>query len=131
MPKTFFSSLLLLLLLLFAFALQAGAAPLPAPARSEVEALLSALEKSGCEFNRNGSWYSGAEAKNHLLRKLDYLEGKNLVQTAEQFIERGASSSSSSGKAYLVRCGNTAAVESRKWLEMQLGVLRAAGRGGK
>src|SRR6185369_7563735 len=75
-----------------------NAAPLPPAARAEVDALMNRLQSSGCEFNRNGSWYSGAEAKAHLLKKLDYLEGKDLVKTAEQFIAKGASTSSSSGK---------------------------------
>jgi hypothetical protein len=102
-----------------------GAAPLPASARAEVDALLSHLQASGCEFNRNGSWYAGADAKAHLLKKLDYLEGKDLVKTAEQFIERGASGSSMSGKPYLVRCAGKAPVESAKWLTAELRQVRA------
>src|SRR6478735_2706597 len=101
------------------------AAPLPPPVRAEIDALLARLQSSGCEFNRNGSWYSGAEAKTHLLRKLDYLEGKDLVNSAEQFIERGASGRSSSGKPYLVRCAGTAPVESRQWLGAELKAGRA------
>ena len=104
----------------------AGAAPLPAPARAEVDALLTRLQAYGCEFNRNGSWYAGAEAKVHLLKKLDYLEGKAMVTTAEQFIERGASGSSMSGKPYLVRCAGKAPVESAKWLTAELQAIRAA-----
>jgi hypothetical protein len=111
-----------------AFTVSLNAAPLPAPAHAEVEALLLNLEKSGCQFNRNGSWYSGADARAHLQQKLDYLEGKGLVQTSEQFIEKGASSSSMSGKAYLVRCGTAAPVESRRWLETQLSAQRAAAK---
>lgn len=103
----------------------AGAAPLPAPARAEVDALLTRLQSSGCEFNRNGSWYAGADAKAHLLKKLDYLEGKDLVKTAEQFIARGASGSSMSGKPYLVRCAGKAPVESAQWLTAELQALRA------
>ena len=70
--------------LALATCLAATATPLPPAARAEVDALLARLQSSGCEFNRNGSWHSGAEAKAHLLKKLDYLEGKNLVTTAEQ-----------------------------------------------
>jgi hypothetical protein len=103
-----------------------GATPLPAPARAEVDALLNGLQSSGCEFNRNGSWHSGTDAKAHLLKKLDYLERKDLVKTAEQFIERGASGSSVSGKPYLVRCAGKAPVESAKWLTAELQTLRAA-----
>lgn len=78
----------LVLTSLLALASVANAAPLPATARAEVDALLTRLQSSGCQFNRNGSWHAGAEARAHLLKKLDYLERKNLVQTAEQFIER-------------------------------------------
>ena len=92
------------------------AAPTPAPVRAEIDAVLGRLQASGCEFNRNGSWYKAAEAKTHLLRKLEYLEGNTTLQSTEQFIELGASTSSLSGQPYLVKCGNTAPVESKKWL---------------
>lgn len=109
-----------------ALATPANAAPLPPAARAEVDALMNRLQASGCEFNRNGSWYSGAEAKAHLLKKLDALEGKNLVATTEQFIDRGASTSSMSGQPYLVRCAGKAAVESGPWLKAELQAVRAA-----
>jgi len=104
------------------------AAAVAPPARAEIDALLHALEKSGCEFNRNGAWHPAADAKRHLARKLEYLEGRNAVQSAEQFIDLAGSTSSTSGQAYLVKCGNAAPVESRKWLASQLSVIRAAGR---
>ncbi|MFN3302624.1 MAG: DUF5329 domain-containing protein [Roseateles sp.] len=112
-------------LLLLTLTSLANAAPLPPAARAEVDALLTRLQSSGCEFNRNGSWYSGTEAKGHLLKKLDYLEGKDMVKTAEQFIARGASGSSMSGKPYLVRCAGQAPVESAQWLTAELQALRA------
>jgi len=114
------------LLLLFTSSLIA--APLDPAVRAEIDALLSSLEKSGCEFNRNGSWYSAAKAKAHLLLKLDYLEGKNAVRSTEQFIDLGAATSSVSGKPYLVRCGNAAPIESKKWLTTRLAALRSSGR---
>jgi hypothetical protein len=119
---------LLTVLLTCALAAAAAAAPLPPAARTEVDALLSKLEASGCQFSRNGTWYSSAEARSHLLRKLTYLEGRGAVQTAEQFIELAASRSSSSGKPYHVKCGTEAAVESRLWLSKQLAVMRASAR---
>ncbi len=103
----------------------ATAAPLPAPARAEVDALLARLQSSGCQFNRNGTWYSGAEAKAHLQRKMEYLEKKDMVRSAEQFIELGAAASSSSGKPYMVRCGADAAIESKAWLGAELKAIRA------
>jgi hypothetical protein len=91
----------LLLALPLALLLQAaGAAPLPAAARAEIDALLARLQASGCEFNRNGSWHAGADARAHLLKKLDVMASRGLVASAEQFIERGAASSSMSGQPY-------------------------------
>ncbi len=119
------SILFLSALAALALPVNASAAPLPAPARAEVDALLVQLQSSGCEFNRNGTWHNATDAKAHLLRKLDYLEGKNLVQSAEQFIEQGASSSSMSGKSYEVRCGATPAVPSQRWLLERLKTIRA------
>jgi len=104
----------------------AQATPLPPAVRAEIDALLTSLERSGCEFNRNGAWHTGSEAKTHLLRKLQYLEDKNAVGTTEQFIERGAAASSSTGKPYLVRCPGAAPVESKQWLTVRLAATRAA-----
>ena len=83
------------------------------------------LQGSGCQFNRNGSWYSGGEARDHLLQKLDYLERKDMVHSSEQFIALGASESSMSGKPYLVRCGSAAPVESKQWLSAELLAMRS------
>lgn len=105
------------------------ASPTTVPIKAEIEALLASLQASGCQFNRNGSWYTGAEAKDHLLRKLEYLEGKGTVQSTEQFIELAASRSSASGKPYQVRCGSESPMESGLWLTRQLSIIRpVAGR---
>ena len=87
---------------------------------------MSRLEASGCEFNRNGIWHTATEARSHLLRKLKYLEDKGMVQSAEQFIELAATSSSMSGQPYLVRCDNGAPVPSGTWLRTQLQKVRQA-----
>ena len=105
------------------------ASPTSAPVRAEIDAVLAKLQSSGCQFDRNGSWYSSSEAKNHILRKLDYLEGKTTIQSTEQFIELAASKSSSSGKPYHVKCGTEAALESQQWLNKQLLVIRASAKG--
>ena len=101
-----------------------SAGSVAAPVRAEIDALLGKLQASGCQFNRNGTWHSGAEAKEHLLRKFDYLERRGAVDSTEKFIELAASRSSTSGKAYFVKCGGEAPVESRRWLLKQLAVIR-------
>lgn len=103
----------------------ADAAPAAPAVRTEILSLLQRLQDSGCEFNRNGSWYSGAEARGHLLKKLDYLESHDAkIGRSEDFIQQAASGSSMSGKPYLVRCGATPPVESKTWLTQELTKLR-------
>lgn len=102
------------------------AAPVSVTIRAEVEALLSRLQSSGCQFNRNGSWYSGEEAKTHLMRKLKYFEGRNNIQSTEQFIQFAATSSSVSGALYLVKCGNAPELPSQQWLTTELAEIRSA-----
>lgn len=93
----------------------------------EVDALLTRLGASNCEFNRNGSWYPGAEARAHLQKKLDYLQGKGRINTTEDFIRLAASGSSVSGQPYQVRCPGRPAVPSEQWLQQQLQAVRGGG----
>ena len=73
-------ALFVALTLLAAFA---QATPLPPAARTEIAALLNVLAQSDCEFYRNGNWYAGAKAASHLQRKLDYLNKRDLISSAE------------------------------------------------
>jgi hypothetical protein len=118
----------LLFLLTCTFVAAGTAAPLSPAARTEIDGLMSRLEASGCEFSRNGTWYPATDAKAHLLRKLKYLEDRGAVQTTEQFIELAASSSSTTGQLYLVKCGGSASVQSGAWLRSELQILRSAAR---
>src|SRR5215475_12569964 len=119
---------LLIFLLTWIFVAASTAAPLSAAARAEIDGLMSRLEASGCEFNRNGTWHTATEAKSHLLRKLKYLEDRSAVRSAEEFIELAASSSSTTGQPYLVKCGSNAPVRSGTWLLSQLQAMRASAR---
>jgi hypothetical protein len=100
----------------------AFAAPSPA-AKKEIGQLMDALSRSGCQFQRNGSWYDAAEARAHLQRKYDYLLKKDKVDTAEQFIQRAASESSMSGRAYRVKCQGREQ-DASAWFGGQLRKLR-------
>jgi hypothetical protein len=121
---------LLLFVVIVMLAAAVHATSVSPAARAEIDALLSRLEASSCTFNRSGTWYPATEAKSHLLRKLKYLEDRGMVRSTEQFIELAGSSSSTTGKPYLVKCGGGAAVESGTWLRSQLDVLRSSGRAG-
>ena len=116
---------ILLVLALPAMAVPARAAPSPVASR-EIAGLMQALGASHCEFNRNGRWYDAARARAHLQRKYEYLLKKNLVDSAEQFIERAASRSSFSDKAYRVRCPGGPEQDSAAWFRAQLRQLRGS-----
>ncbi|MBV1776352.1 DUF5329 domain-containing protein [Burkholderiaceae bacterium DAT-1] len=93
--------------------------------KSEIPYLLNYLKQSGCQFNRNGTWYAAAEAVDHLNQKYDYLLKKGMLATTEDFITKAASESSMSGKPYHVKCAGAAEVESGPWLRAVLGKYRA------
>jgi hypothetical protein len=93
-------------------------------ARQEIAHLLDFVGRSGCQFERNGSWHDGAEARAHIERKYRYLLRKQLVGTTEDFIALAASKSSVSGEPYQVKCG-TQQVASGRWMADQLKQLRA------
>lgn len=96
----------------------------PEPVRAEITHLMATVEKSQCKFNRNGSWYDARAAREHLQKKFDYLDKKDMVTTTESFIERGASTSSMSGKPYEMQCGSAKAVTSAAWLTEELNRYR-------
>jgi Family of unknown function (DUF5329) len=114
-----------LLLVAITIAMPVRAAPSP-QAQREIDALIAGLGASGCAFERNGRWYDAKTAQAHLQKKYDYLRKRDMADTAELFIERGASVSSISGKPYRVRCPGRAAEPSAQWFRQQLQALRAA-----
>lgn len=71
-------------------------------AEAEIEYLLHYVEESGCLFIRNDGEHDSPSAASHL--RLKYSRGKRYVNSAEQFIDRLASESSWTGKAYQVSC---------------------------
>lgn len=121
--KSGFHHAALVLLLGATAASSADAAPTPA-ARAEIEQLMAQLADSGCEFQRNGEWHPGPEARKHLERKYAYLLKKDLVHSSEDFIERAATRSSLSGQPYQVRCGPGVSA-SDDWLRTVLGRIRS------
>lgn len=94
--------------------------------KQEIEHLFTFLETSGCQFNRNGSWHSAAEAAAHIRKKYTYLLKKKMLTDAESFIEKAASESSFSGKPYLVKCEGKSDTTSAAWFKYELDRYRAA-----
>lgn len=111
------------LMALASIASTARATP-PPPAAREIEQLIAALGASGCEFQRNGRWHDAAHAQAHLRKKYAWLRKRDLVDSAEDFIQGAGSKSSVTGRAYLVRCPGRPAVTSGAWLRARLVQIR-------
>lgn len=91
--------------------------------RLEVNVLLSYVENSGCQFYRNGTWSDAKTAQTHLRDKYNYLVARNRINSAEDFIDLAATSSSLTGLAYKVKC-HEETVSSNQWLRNELSRLR-------
>jgi hypothetical protein len=97
----------------------ATAAP-PTSASEDIQYLLDAIERSGCEFYRNGSWYAAAEARSHLASKYREVDKKQPVRSAQDFIDWVGTRSSMSGEPYRVRCPGSDAMTSAEWFRRAL-----------
>ena len=96
-------------------------------AHQEIDHLFVYLKGSGCQFSRNGSWYTPREAVDHINGKYQYLIHHDMVNTAEDFIKYAATESRWSGKPYLVKCGDGAAQETGPWFRAELQKFRKVG----
>ena len=117
--------------LLFALTVMVGPAMIPAAratappvAEVEINYLLGLIERSGCEFFRNGTWYNAQRAQAHLRAKYEALAASNQIRTTEDFIEKAASNSSISGQPYLISCGGSAAMPTSHWFGAALAQYR-------
>ncbi len=90
----------------------------------EIHYLIEFVRGSGCTFHRNGTDYPSGEAAEHL--QLKYRRGARYADTAEHFIDRLASESSWSGKAYTVTCEGVSE-PSASWLHRALDQYREGG----
>lgn len=103
----------------------AFAAEISDTTRREVSLVLTRVAQSGCEFYRSGSWYSAAEARDHLERKYRYLVARQMIATAEDFVALAGTRSSMTDEAYAIRCRGGAPQPSAVWLTSELHSLRA------
>ncbi len=92
---------------------------------TEIEYLIDAIGDSNCVFIRNGKRHTAVEAEDHI--RMKYKRGRRYAATAEQFIERLASSSSMSRKPYMMDCPGEQIVPSGDWLAAQLSAYRDRG----
>lgn len=105
----------------------ASAATEAASSPAEIQYLLRAIEQSGCDFYRNGSWHAAADARAHLARKYEAAQKHTPLHSADDFIEQVASRSSATGEPYRVRCSGEPVVTSGTWFRQVLARYRQAG----
>jgi len=115
-----------LIALILALASQQGALAGPVPAAAaEIGYLLDYVGRSGCEFYRNGAWHDPAAAQSHLRDKYEALAARGQIATADEFIEKVATKSMLSGKAYKVKCAGGREIPTSEWLWQALVGYRA------
>lgn len=90
-------------------------------ATTETIELLHRVEQSGCTFLRNGSKHDAREAADHLRSKIKRA-GKRM--TTEQFIQKIASKSSSTGEPYHIVTADGKHMTSEDWFLEQLADIR-------
>jgi hypothetical protein len=107
------------LVLLLAASIPAAAADASADETKKIEALIAHIEGlADAKFIRNGIEYDAKTAGAFLRGKWD--TNKVKIKTAEDFIERVATKSSTSGKPYLIRFTDGKELKSGEYLREQL-----------
>ncbi|HEY6050120.1 MAG TPA: DUF5329 family protein [Thermoanaerobaculia bacterium] len=95
------------------------AAKRPPAEQKKIDWLIEQVGQSKATFIRNGTGYDAAKAVSHLKFKL--LMAGARVQTAKDFVEGVASSSSETGQPYLIRLPGAAAPSPmHDWLMAKL-----------
>ena len=115
-------TLFLMCSVLISLLLPSGAkAELSPAAKSEIAHLLNYVEKSGCEFCRNGTWYKDTKpVREHMEQKLKYFGDRGRINSAEDFITWAATKSEMSGKPYLVKHKDGVSIPTSMWLTEEL-----------
>jgi hypothetical protein len=103
--------------LLLVFALQ-PAVTLASLMDEEIDYLISAVGKGGCAFIRNGNKFTGRDARAHLKSKRR--RNAHIIDSTEEFIEKIASQSATSGKPYLISCRGENQQNARDWFTAML-----------
>jgi hypothetical protein len=103
------------------------AAALPPAEEKQIEAMIAAVERmTGATFIRNGRPYEAAAAAEFLRRKWRLREAD--VRSVEDFIDKIASSSSTTGQPYLIRFSDGSEIPCSAVLRTELSKLRKNGQ---
>lgn len=111
-----------LLALLLGFAALAHAAPSAAEQKLIDALILRVSQMKTMTFMRNGKAHDADDAAKHMRAKFDHF--KDEIATAEDFIDRCASRSEMTGKAYQVKMPNGSLKDAKEFLNAELRTLR-------
>ena len=92
----------------------------------EINQLISAVGRNGCAFIRNGEKYRGRAARDHLRSKRELNE--QIITTTEDFIQKIASASSTTGEPYLIQCRGQEERTVNEWFSTLLEQNRTASK---
>ncbi len=84
----------------------------------EIDYLIASVGRSGCTFVRNDRRYSGRDAREHLQSKRR--RNAQLIDSTQDFIEKIASESSTSGRPYLISCRGQQQQNANEWFKALL-----------
>ena len=113
------STALVFVLTVSVSAISAAEPPISQAERQKIEALIQTVEKlGGATFIRNDRSYDAASAARFLRGK--WRSRENEVRSAEDFIKKVASFSSTTGKPYLIRFRDGREMPSAAFLREQL-----------
>lgn len=94
---------------------------------SEIQHLLNYVSETTCQYERNGDFYNGVEARKHIERKYKYFLKD--IKTAEDFIRLSATQSTMSKKKYEIHCAGHKTIKSSAWLLNELAIYRLSTKG--
>ena len=80
----------------------------------QIDQLIEAIEKSECQFIRNGKSHTPSESVSHIRKK--YAHFKDDIDSVHRFIELSASKSLITGRSYQIQCQNSDPVPSSRLL---------------
>lgn len=89
---------------------------------TEIRFLIDSIGAEGCRFVRNDRRYSNREARAHLQSKWELNEA--LVTSAEDFIDKLASHSVTTGEPYRIRCRGRQEQAAGNWFRKRLEEFR-------
>ncbi len=92
---------------------------------TRIDALISAVNDSNCQFIRNGKIYTPMESVAHIRKKYNYF--KDDIDSIDTFIEFSATKSMMSGKPYKIKCEGSGTELSSSWMSnkaVEIGIIQ-------